>query len=92
MSRVLLDADSTNPGPWVRTLDVQHTLFATASSWAGATVQIEISPDGESAVGAPLMELTEDGYSNATLGRRTYIRAGYTGGPPVGLKVTMSGG
>lgn len=92
MSRVLLDNNSTNPGPWVRSLDVQHTVFATATNWGGATVSIEISPDGEAAVGDPLMEFTADGYDNATLGRRTYIRASYSGGSPTGLKVTMSGG
>lgn len=92
MSRVLLDDNSSNPGPWVRTSDVQHTVFAHADAWSGATVSIEISGDGGDAVGDALMTFTADGYDNATLGRKTYIRARVAGGTPTGLKVTMSGG
>lgn len=92
MSRVLLDENSTNPGPWVRATDVQHTVFAKADVWGGATVSIEISPDGEAAVGDALMTFTADGYDNATLGRRTFIRARHAGGSPSGLKVTLAGG
>jgi hypothetical protein len=87
--RLLLDGTGT--GEWIHTSDVQHTLMASASDWAAGTVEIEIGGDGANPIGDPIITFEADGYENATVGRRTWIRAKSTGSP-VGLKVYMSGG